>query len=66
MKRFTFVAFLMLFSVIAFGQKTVDFAVYLNGAVPMGDLGAGDRIKNFDTRDYALLSEDGRQGYVRF
>lgn len=64
MKKFTFVAFLMLLSVFAFGQKTVDFAVYLSGAMPMGNLGAGDRIKNFDTRDYALLSEDGRQGYA--
>ena len=66
MKRFTFAAFLMLLSVIAFGQKTVDFAVYLNGAVPMGDLGAGDRIKNYDTRDYALLSDEGRQGYADY
>ena len=66
MKRFSFVTFLMLLSVIAFGQKTVDFAVYLNGAVPMGDLGAGDRIKNYDTRDYAMLSEEGRQGYAEY
>lgn len=66
MKRFSFVTFLMLLSVIAFGQKTVDFAVYLNGAVPMGDLGAGDRIKNYDTRDYAMLSEEGRQGYAGY
>lgn len=66
MKKFTFVAFLMLLSVIALGQKTVDFGVYLSGAMPMGDLGAGDRIKNFDTRDYALVSEDGRQGYADF
>ncbi len=66
MKKFTLVAFLMLFAVSAFAQKTIDFGVYLSGAMPMGDLGAGDRIKNFDYRDYALLSEDGRQGYADF
>lgn len=64
MKKFTFIAFLMLLAVSAFAQKRVGFGVYVSGAMPMGDLGAGDKIKHYDFTDYALISEDGRQGYA--
>ena len=64
MKKFALIAFLMLLTVSAFAQKRVSFGVYVNGAIPMGDLGAGDKIKHGDIRDYALMSEDGRQGYA--
>ena len=67
MKKFTFVAFLMLLSVIAFAQRPVRFGVYLNGISPMGDLGEGDKINKNAANplmDYALWSEDGKQGYA--
>lgn len=67
MKKFTFVALLMLLSVIAFAQRPVRFGVYLNGISPMGDLGAGDNINKNAANplmDYALWSEDGKQGYA--
>lgn len=67
MKKFTFVAFLMLLSVIAFAQRPVRFGVYVNGISPMGDLGAGDKINKNDASplcNYALMDEDGSQGYA--
>ena len=64
MKKFALIAFLMLLTVSAFAQKRVGLGVYVSGAMPMGDLGAGDKIKHHDFTDYALISEDGRQGYA--
>ena len=67
MKKITFVAFLMLLSVIAFAQRPVRFGIYVNGISPMGDLGAGNEIKKNDVNplsNYALWWEDGNQGYA--
>ena len=67
MKKFTFVAFLMLLSVLAFAQKPVRFGVYVSGMAPMGDLGEGDKINEKEVnplKHYALWSENGNQGYA--
>lgn len=72
MKKFTLAAVLVLISVFAFAQKPVRFGVYVGYLTPMGNMGQGDEIKTTGAdafsglNNYALFSEDGKQGYASF
>lgn len=72
MKKFTFVAFLMLVSVLAFAQKPVRFGVYVGEATPFGQMGEGDEIQTTGVNafqgleNYALFNENGKQGYAGY
>ena len=73
MKKFTLVAFVMLLSVCAFAQrpseKKVKFGVYLGEATALGSFGSGDKLNKTmlppyrDFSKWALIDEDGKQGY---